>query len=124
MMALLSTPDMIVEEEDLWETWKDYGEKTRLEARQFALELVRGVEEKKDELDRLIQEKMEHWKLERIGRVERNILRVALFEITGGQGVPVSVAINEAVDLAKRYGDKDAGKFINGVLGTWAPPQE
>jgi len=123
-MAMLAVPESIPEEDDLCETWSSYREKAKLEVREFTKGILLGVEERKAELDRSIQEKLEHWKLGRIGRVEKNILRLSLFEIIHRKEIPYNVAINEAVELAKRYGDRDAGKFINGILGTWAPTKE
>ena len=78
--------------------------------------LVAGVEEKKDELDKLIEANLKGWKLRRLSRVSLTILRMAVYEMLYVDAVPVSVAINEAVELAKEYIDEKAGAFINGVL--------
>ena len=70
------------------------------------------------EFDRRIADAAEHWRLERVGAVERNILRIAIRECVVDNLTPVGAAINEAVDLAKKYGSDSSGSFVNGVLGT------
>ncbi len=77
---------------------------------------VRGVWEHRDEVDGLIRRVAEHWRLERMTLVDRNILRLGAYEICHSADVPYAVAINEAVDLAKRFGSEDSGAFINGIL--------
>ena len=83
----------------------------------FFLCLVRGVEDKKKEIDEILSQSSQEWPLYRMANVDRNILRLAIFEILFLPEVPVSVAINEAVELGKEYGIEESGKFINGVLG-------
>jgi len=83
----------------------------------YALMLARGVEEQRRELDRTIREASEHWALFRMPVVDRCILRLAAWEICYNQDLPASIAINEAVQLAKEYGGEDSPKFINGLLG-------
>ncbi len=78
------------------------------------------VEEKLPEIDALIEEKSTGWKIGRIGKVELSILRLAVYEILYDEKVPVSVAINEAVELSKKYGQDQAGSFVNGVLAKFA----
>ncbi len=78
--------------------------------------LVLGVLEHCDELDRLIEQYSENWRLDRINIIERNILRMALFELLYCGEIPPKVTINEAIDLGKRYGSEDSGGFINGIL--------
>lgn len=77
---------------------------------------VRGVHEHRDELDDLIRRAAENWRLERMPLVDRNILRLGAYEICHSADVPFAVAINEAVDLGKRFGSGDSGAFINGIL--------
>lgn len=72
--------------------------------------------EKLHELDTMINESVFGWKIDRIGRVELTLIRVALYEIKYDETVPTGVAINEAVELAKRYGNAESASFINGVL--------
>ncbi len=79
----------------------------------------RKVEEKLPEIDSMIGEKSTGWKISRIGKVELSILRLAVYEIVFDD-IPVGVAINEAVELAKRYGQEQAGAFVNGVLAKFA----
>lgn len=86
------------------------------QANAFALELVRGVLQHGAEIDRLIAQCCEHWRLERLSKVDRNILRLATYELLERPDVPVSVVINEAVEIARRYGTEDSSPFVNGVL--------
>uniref|UniRef100_A0A7V4DGA1 Transcription antitermination protein NusB n=1 Tax=Candidatus Caldatribacterium californiense TaxID=1454726 RepID=A0A7V4DGA1_9BACT len=87
------------------------------DTRGFFLTLVRGVEEKEKEIDRLITEIAEGWPLHRMATIDRNILRLATYEIVFLPEIPASVSINEAVELGKKYGTEESGRFINGVLG-------
>jgi N utilization substance protein B len=82
----------------------------------FQKRLVLGVLEHCSELDRLIERYSENWRLDRINLVERNILRMAIFELLFCEEIPPKVTINEAIDLGKRYGSEDSGSFINGIL--------
>ncbi len=87
------------------------------DTRNFFFTLVRGVEEKEEIVDRLITEVAEGWTLHRMANIDRNILRIAAYEIVFLPEVPASVSINEAVELGKKYGTEESGRFINGVLG-------
>lgn len=82
----------------------------------FARNLLAGTLKSVLELDRLVQQSSEHWTLPRICRIDRNILRLGVFELLNFQDTPISVIINEAVELAKRYAAPDAAAFVNGVL--------
>lgn len=84
----------------------------------FARQLVTGVLEHRPALDHLIADIATDWPLEQMAIVDRNILRIAMFEITVGGQTPVKVAINEAVELAKLFGSDSSRRFVNGVLGT------
>jgi transcription antitermination factor NusB len=86
------------------------------EIRDFTTTLVTGVIEHRDEIDALIQECSTNWSLERIGLVERNILRFAIYELCFLPEIPPNVTINEAVEVAKKYGTEEAPAFINGIL--------
>jgi len=86
------------------------------EADEFLRRLVLGVLEHCEELDRLIERYSENWRLDRIDVIDRNILRMALFELLYCEDIPPKVTINEAIDLGKRYGSEDSGSFINGIL--------
>ena len=91
------------------------------EPTEYARDLVLGVEAHQSRIDRLLEETSENWALSRMPLVDRNILRLAVFEmIYRGEDVPDSVAINEAVEMAKVYGGEDSSKFVNGVLGRLA----
>ena len=83
----------------------------------FARELVSGVIQNKDEIDEHIQRFAPAWPIEQLPLVDKNILRLAIFEILLDNKVPVKVAINEAVELAKTFGGDTSPKFVNGVLG-------
>lgn len=86
----------------------------------FTEEVVNGVIADEHRIDAAIDQAASGWSIERIAPLERNILRVAVHEITGREDIPDAVAIDEAVGLAKRYCQADAGKFVNGILGTIA----
>jgi N utilization substance protein B len=82
----------------------------------FAREIADAVAARAEELDGQITAAAEGWTADRLGVVERNVLRIAIHELEAG-GVPVEVAINEAVELAKRYASDDAARLVNGILG-------
>lgn len=103
-------PELDVSEE----TWSRGKESESL--RQFAEELVRGTLDKLDEIDRVIQEAAEHWKVDRMAAVDRNILRFATYEILYRQDIPPAVTINEALEIAKKYSSVESAPFINGLL--------
>ncbi|MCB0006951.1 MAG: transcription antitermination factor NusB [Anaerolineales bacterium] len=86
----------------------------------FATKLIKGVQEYQDRMDQLITRFAPEWPLEQMAVIDRNILRMAIFEFLIDQETPVKVAINEAVELAKIYGSDSAPRFINGVLGSLA----
>lgn len=86
------------------------------EGRAYADELVRGITGAQDSVDGLIRSASENWRIERMTRVDRNILRVAAYELAHSSDVPRAVVIDEAVELAKRFGTEDSSKFVNGVL--------
>lgn len=86
------------------------------ELRPFCEELVRGVYQHRQEIDRMIASASRHWRLERMSIVDRNILRLALYEMLHCGSIPPKVSINEAIDLGKMYGSTESGSFINGVL--------
>ena len=88
--------------------------------RNEAIARVLAIDEDKEELDRKINAVSQSWKTDRIGKAELSILRLALYELLHDEFVPVKVSINEAVELAKRYGDAEASGFINGLLASLA----
>ena len=85
---------------------------------QFAQELVDGVLKNKEQLDQNIKDFAPAWPLDQISLVDRNVLRLAIYEILLENKTPVKVAINEAVELAKTFGSNNSSRFINGVLGS------
>ncbi|HEY4499677.1 MAG TPA: transcription antitermination factor NusB [Candidatus Paceibacterota bacterium] len=87
---------------------------------EFVWNLVKGIIDHKGDLDNIIQKAAPDWPLEQVALVDRNALRIGLFELlyADRKEVPPKVAINEAIELAKNYGGPNSGKFINGVLGT------
>nr|WP_246569043.1 transcription antitermination factor NusB [Allobacillus halotolerans] len=82
----------------------------------YAHELIEGVFKYRQKIDAAISEKLEKWSFNRIGTVEKTVLRIAVYEILYIDDVPVKVSINEAVDIAKRFNEEQSGKFINGIL--------
>jgi N utilization substance protein B len=95
--------------------WKNF--KYKEEAKPFTLELVYGVCKHRKEIDAILDRSSKNWKLSRMSVVDRNILRMALYEILYlGHDIPFKVTINEAIDLGKKYGSEDSGAFINGIL--------
>jgi transcription antitermination protein NusB len=87
------------------------------EAKPFSVDLAEAVEEHRPELDELIAKHSKGWALERIAPLERSIMRTALYEALHEDDVPIEVAIDEAVELAKEYCGADAPGFVNGILG-------
>ncbi len=82
--------------------------------------LARGTESKRQETDELISEFSHTWTIQRIPAVDRNILRLAIFELLERRDIPIAVVINEAVELAKRYSTEESSKYVNGVLSSIA----
>ena len=98
----------------------DYFFETHAEAdprtREFSEKIVRGVVENRRQIDELIEKYADHWKIRRMGVVDRYVLRIALYELYYCQDIPVAVVLNEAIDLAKYFSNSDSGKFVNGIL--------
>ncbi len=82
----------------------------------FADELVRGVQSERTQIDEIIQQSSTHWKLDRMARVDRNILRLAVYEILRRADIPIRVSLNEAIELGKKFGSEESSAFVNGVL--------
>jgi transcription antitermination factor NusB len=83
---------------------------------EFARELIRGTMDKRDGIDVLLKDAAQNWKLHRMAVIDRNILRMAVFEMMNLDAVPAKVTINEAIELGKRFSTKQSGAFINGIL--------
>jgi transcription antitermination protein NusB len=101
-------------EEALRAFWQNFTPEHDVE--EFATALVEGVATKQADIDKKIQEASHHWKLERMAKVDRNVLRLAVYELLFREDIPKKVTLNEAIEIAKRYGTEESGSFINGVL--------
>jgi N utilization substance protein B len=88
------------------------------EVQDYARQLVRGTAVRVRQIDKVLASRAEGWDLERLANVDRNLLRMATYEMMLGPEMPEGVVINEAVDLAKMYSTEESGKFVNGLLGT------
>ena len=86
------------------------------DVKDFAVRLVTLVTEKQDDIDRLIESCAENWKMSRMAVVDRNILRLGTCEILYCEDIPTKVAINESIELAKKFGDLESSRFVNGIL--------
>lgn len=86
--------------------------------REFIVELVHGVDKKREELNAILQPVAPEWPLDQIARMDRVILHIGAYELLYGSDVPPKVVINEAVELSKGFGGENSSKFVNGVLGT------
>ena len=82
----------------------------------YAEQIMLGVRANKDAIDSYIQEACDHWKINRIAFVDKNILRIGIYEMLFSEDVPPKVAIDESIEKKKKYGNEDSGNFINGVL--------
>jgi N utilization substance protein B len=84
--------------------------------KEFVNRIVEGVYVRREEIDKLLAKHSEHWRLDRMDRVDKSILRMGVFEIMFCADIPARVAMNEAVDLGKKFGAEESGAFINGIL--------
>ncbi len=111
--------DAILEETMNKEEQPDPEKMTEVDAEtaRYVRALVRGVNENRELLDSLLVEFLKGWKMDRLSRVDRQILRLAAFELVVEAETPPKVAVNEAIELAKHFGTDESGKFVNGVLG-------
>jgi N utilization substance protein B len=91
-------------------------DKKDADIRIYAEKLVKGALDNLELLDKIIERVAAHWAIQRMAYVDRNILRLSAYELIYIEDIPVKVAINEAVELAKRYGEPDSSKFVNGIL--------
>jgi len=96
--------------------WEHFDPDAEGEVVAFARELVEGVREHGERIDALIAESAEHWRLPRLSRVDLSLLRLATFELFGRPEIPASVTLNEAVEIARRFGSEESPAFVNGVL--------
>jgi N utilization substance protein B len=102
-------------DEALSRFWRSF-EPVEREVMALAEELVRGVARHRREIDDAIEGVSQNWRLDRMARVDRNILRLAVFELAHRSDAPVNVVIDEAIELGKKYGSESSGAFVNGVL--------
>lgn len=103
--------------------FEEGGEEPAETDRQYITAKYEKIMERLPEIDRLLNEKAQKWTTDRMGKAELTILRLAVYEVLYDEEVPVGVAINEAVDLAKKFGQDNAKAFVNGVLAGFAAPQ-
>lgn len=92
------------------------GNQQAVEAFEYARKLVEGTVENRETIDRLIRSQTENWRLERMPAVDRNILRLAVYELLFESDVPHLVVLDEAIELAKKFGSEQSGRFVNGLL--------
>jgi len=86
------------------------------QTRGFTEAIVKGVVENRLKIDEKIEAYAEHWKIRRMGVVDRNVLRIAIYELMFCKDIPAAVVLNEAIDLAKYFSNSDSGRFVNGIL--------
>jgi transcription antitermination protein NusB len=96
--------------------WRTFGADADPEGREYAEDAVRGVAAELGWLDEQIAAASAHWRVERMGRVDRNVLRLGTWELSRRLDVPCAVVLDEAVELAKEFGTDESGAFVNGVL--------
>lgn len=113
-LQILFEMDFTSTEPDFARFWEGKNEDT--EVIKFAGDIVRGTIEHLQEIDSTIKKVTEHWVLERMAAVDRNILRASAYELLYRKDVPAAVAINEALEIAKKYSTAEAASFINGIL--------
>jgi N utilization substance protein B len=87
-----------------------------IELRPFAEDIVNGVSLHRLDIDQMIRSTSQHWRVERMPVVDRNVIRIALYEMLYRTDIPAKVSINEAIDLAKHFGTEESGAFVNGIL--------
>jgi len=87
-----------------------------IEIKDFFIVLAKGVCDNRDSIDEIISKYSDNWKVSRISRIDLNILRIAIYEMLNLSNIPHPVTINEAVDIAKKYGNNESGSFINGIV--------
>lgn len=128
-------PDLVAAQNHFWDSQRkaalvlekgpaNYGEEVELPpptsheaaVRLFADPLIQGTLEHREALDEAIQQYAKNWSIDRIAAVDRNILRLAIYEMNHREDIPPVVSINEAVDIAKKFSTHDSGKFVNGLL--------
>lgn len=99
--------------ESFWQSLEDVVEDP---VKEFTFELVKGVRDNLESIDKMISEYAANWQIERMAFIDRNVLRLSCYEIIFRNDIPPKVSINEAVELAKKFSGIEAGKFVNGIL--------
>jgi transcription antitermination protein NusB len=94
------------------------------EDRAYVDEIVRGVAAAEAQLDKIIAGLAEGWRLDRLAKVDKNVLRIALYELIHRRDIPSGTVINDAVETAKKYSTEDSGRFVNGILGSFLRSRE
>jgi N utilization substance protein B len=98
------------------QTFRDEQSDVLSRVREFAESLVQGVQEQRDVIDTAIKARSKNWSLSRMPRVDLNVMRLAAYELMFRQDIPKKVSINEAIEIARKFGDKDSPAFVNGIL--------
>ncbi|MCM8803845.1 MAG: transcription antitermination factor NusB [Candidatus Omnitrophica bacterium] len=98
------------------EFWQSIKEKVNGKVKEFSNEIVKGVMENIEKIDKIISDVSLNWEIERMSYIDRNILRIGTYEIIFKNDIPYAVSINEAIEISKEYGDNDSPKFVNGIL--------
>jgi N utilization substance protein B len=102
---------------ETWSRQRDLeGARLDDDQRQLVEDVVRVLEGRGADVDAALRAATEHWEVERLAATDRSVLRAALAELIGRPGIPARVILNEAIEIAKRYGSQDSGRFVNGVL--------
>ncbi|KOA20940.1 hypothetical protein CLHOM_05280 [Clostridium homopropionicum DSM 5847] len=113
--------EMTINKEDYEEILLNFKENTDINLEdldfQYIKNIINGIEENKEEIDNKIQENLKNWKLSRLSKIDITILRISTYEMLYTEDVPDKVAVNEAIELAKKYSSDNSPSFINGVLG-------
>jgi transcription antitermination factor NusB len=117
-IALEITYQLDLRGREVMEELESYlSERTQKEdIKNFSRELVLGVYQRQSELDKIIVKISRNWEMSRMAVIDRNILRIAVYELVFRTDIPPKSSINEAIDIAKKYGSKDSGSFVNGIL--------
>lgn len=102
--------------EDVWREYWEGNEEEDEEVKNFAYEIVKSTRENTDNIDKVIRKAAEHWSIDRMAVIDRNILRAATYELIYRKDIPPSVIINEALEIAKKYSTEGSAPFINGIL--------
>lgn len=101
---------------EMLQTFREDHEQVSARVREFAEGLVRGVQAERDNIDTVIRARSRNWALARMPRVDLNVMRMAAYELMFRPDIPKKVTINEAIEIARKFGDKESPSFVNGIL--------